>query len=603
MTLQTRRFGPFVKGVVDGYNSALDTSGALRYARNAYADGVGRILARPGHQLAMTLKDDGGGPANVTSVLAVVPFGDGALAVAHSTVTQKFYLYRFDADLSGWYDGGAVFHANTNAQPVAVLWTAAASPAKVLIAEGLGVAYIAHNAPGAAFQARTYDLTNGLLDLKADLDGNATAAVTYFRGFVSFQQHLWGWGYGSEAAGDNDRPELLRFGIPNFATVTVGADKGWFLQPDLFTVGHRVRSARERVVGGVVAGEVLYIGTAYSLWPVTGFGRNSWDKSRVLDESYGFAGPLAAVDANGVLYYWSKRGPLRVAGLQKPEPLWDRLAVASRSITSPADIIAAFDDDRDQVVFLYRNSSSGRVSVLAAIDTVRDVVLGPDGDIGLGVACAGLVQPTGAAGPAGPPTAPSTSGIGSSVATGNLTPGDTTSATTTVWEYRRQGDTAWIVAAETPATQASFQFTGLSRGIAYEWRAKHVRNGQASTYLGPLPAQQFTTSNTLAAPSGCSIAVDAQDGGSVPITISWQNSGEVGVSTEVHFAGPLSPAPASGTLPAAQTVGPGVASVEYLVNKSGNYYAQVRHVLTGAEDSAYSNLASASVFVQSGGPL
>jgi hypothetical protein len=587
--LEVRPFGPFVRGAIDAANEGLELKGSLRYARNVVMDGVGRLKVRPGTALAMTLKDDQGSPANVTSVVCIVPFGDGALAVAHSDVTDKFYLYRFNSELTGWFNAAGALQSNTNAEPVGVLWTAATDPAKVLIAEGLGEAYIAHNNAGSSFRSKVYTVAGGITNLNADLRGSGVEA-TYFRGFVSFQQHLWGWGYGSEAAADNDRPELLRFGFATFATV----GGGYFAQADSITVGHRVRTASERVVGAVVAGQVLYVGTRFSIWPVTGFGRNSWDKSRPLDDSYGFAGVLAAVSANGILHYWSHRGPLRVAGLERPDPLWDAVTVAASGVVSPTDIVAVFDADRDQVMYVYRNPTSGRVSVLAAVDTRRDAWLGPDGDLGLGIACAGVVHPTDTAGPTGPPTSPSTTNIGSTTATANVTPGDSSPGTTTIWEYKRTVDPSFTVAAETPASQTSYQFTGLTEQTDYQWRAKHLKNGQSSTYSGPTA---FSTTSTLAPPSGCGMSAEWQGFRTLyQFTITWSNSGEAGVSTEVHFSGPNGSPPASGTLPLKATVGPGVSN--YVFNKpigpgSGlTFYAEVRHVKSGVPASPYSNMAS-----------
>ena len=585
MTLDTKQFGPFVRGVVDGANPALPLDGALKYARNAFFDGLGRLKARPGTQVAMTLKDDQGVPANITSVLAITAFGDGALAVGHSSVTSKFYLYRFNSDLSGWFNSGGVLQSNLNAQPAAVLWTGAPSPAKVLIAEGLGEAFIAHNEAGTTFRSKRYSVSGGLLNLDADLRGSGVEQ-TFFRGLVSFQQHLWGWGYGSEAAADNDRPELLRFGFPIFGTVS----GGYFAQADSVTVGHRVRSYRDRVVSAVVAGQVLYVGTNSSLWPVIGFGRDSWDKSRALDNSYGFAGPYSAVEAaNGVLYYWSTRGPMRASGLSEPEPLWDAIPVAAAGVVNATDIVAVFDPDRDQVMWLYQNQTSGRVSVLAAVDVRRNVMLGPDGDIGLGVRCAGYVQPIGTAataGPSGPPTTPSTTNVGNSVATANLVAGDTSPGVTTVIEYKRTADSIWTVAAEIPGSVTSYQITGLLNNTAYHWRAKHRRNGQDSTYLGPVAATTFSTTNTLLPPTNCGIS---QVGDSpCKYRVVWTNSGEVGVSTEVYggFVGQ----------PLLTTAAPGVSSyVHDIGSQTGEFCARVRHVKVGATSSPFSNTACVTI--------
>jgi len=577
------------KAVLDGANPRVELAGSVRYARNAVFRGAYKLIARPGTQVALTLKDDQGSPADVTSVVALIHFGDGALAVAHSTVTSKFYLYWLTDGLDNWYNISKVLQNTLTPAPIGVLWSSIATPEKVLIAEGLGVAYLAHNDASNVFKTRKFDSTAGppatLTDFQADLRGSGLED-TYFRGVVSFQQHLWGWGYGSQAAADNDRPELLRFGQPFFAAMKQG---------DSFAVGHRVRSQRERIMGAVVAGEVLYVGTRYSLWPITGFGRNSWDKSRPLDDSYGFAGPFAAAAArNGWLYYWSNRGPLRCEGISRPEPIFERLPTALAGVVNPQNVVVTYDPDFDQVIYLYQDQTSGRVSRLCAFDVLKDAFFGPDGDIGLGVRCASLVQPASLTGPAGSPIIVST-GVAGTLATANFTPGDRSAQATHRVEYRRTGTTPWTTASATipnvPTGDIAFQITGLLSEVEYEWRVATTRNGQTSAYDGPEAASTFTTFDSgLAPPSNLAAEafVENPSKGFYAFRITWTNSGEGGNSTEIHVKKQNPPGPPSGTLPLYTTVGPGVASVEYSMgNGIGHWWIEIRHVREGFLPSNY----------------
>ena len=425
MPFATKRFGPFQAGVTDAANPLLlDGQPALRFARNAVLDGMGRLIARFGTTVALTLMDDQGSPAPVTGVCQVTPFADGALAVGWSSITQKCYLYWLKDDLTNWYNANKVLQNTLTPAPVAVLWSGVTTVPDITIAEGLNVAYIAHYFPGTSFQTRQFDTTVSpavLGDYQANLDGTGLKQ-TFFRGVVSFKQHLWGWGYGSQAVNDGFRPELIRFSTPFFAPMA---------QSDNFAVGNRTRSVRESIVLAIVAGEALYIGTNFSIWPVTGFGRNSWDKSRPADDSYGIAGPHAAVAGpNGVLYYWSHRGLLRIQGYGPPEPLWPRIAQVIRGVVNDIFVCLAYDQSTDQVLVFYQDQTSGIISRLCAYDTIRNVFLGPDGDVGISVGCAGLVTPglvnvpTGLPGPAGPPTGASTVAIGSTVATAEWADGD-----------------------------------------------------------------------------------------------------------------------------------------------------------------------------------
>lgn len=579
--------GPFDKGVADSMNVVANGRGVMRYARNGVLDGLGRLRVRKGTQLAITLMDDQGSPAACTTVCAVVPFQDGCLAVGHSSVTQKFYLYWLNDLLSGWYTTNKVFTASAQATNVGVLWTGAASPAPITIAEGLGVAYIAHSNAGATFKTQKFDastLPATLAAFQANLDGGGNKD-TYFRGVVSFQQALWGWGYGSQAAGDNDRPELLRFSQPFF---------GPMAQVDNYVIGHRVRSQRERVVAAAVGGEVLFAGTNYSLWGISGFGRDTWDR-RPIDDSYGFAGIFAmCAAADGYLYYASHRGPMRVRGVQGPaEPLWPRLSATWPNVTQDTGIVCLFDDAADQVLYLYQNGSSGRVSVLAAYDIIREAFLGPDGDVGLGVYCAAIVSPASTPGPAGPPTAASTTAIGNNIATANWTNGDVTPGTQYQVRWRVQGTSTWVYGPvqDVAGASGSFQLTGLTAGTAYEWAVANIRNGQTSAYLGPSAATQFTTTtDQLSPPTNIVLSSIYNPGkGNFTMTVQWTNSGDSGVSTEVYITGPTMVAPTSGTLPLFATAGVGQASVDKDISatQTGRYWAEVRHVRTGATPSVF----------------
>lgn len=593
--------GPFVKGVITDANPSLDTKGALRAARNAVFNGVGRLIARPGTEVAMTLMDDQGTPAEIDRVLAIVPFGDGALAVGWSDSQDDVYLYKLTAELDDWYDSTGALGGSLSAEPMGVLWSSVTSAPAVSIAEGLGTAYIAHNsaldASAITYPTKTFDGSTTIATLTADLDGTGADNVA-FLGVCSYMQHLWGWGYDQgTVAASAYRPELIRHGGPNFAALDADGRGS-------FTVGHNVRSARERVTCMKVAGEVLYAGTNFSVWAIVGYDRDTWQK-KSLDNSFGIVGLKAACEANGVLYYWSHMGPMRVSGLSQPEPLWDAIASRVASIGSPQAITAVFDDARDQVLFIADDGT------YCAFDVRRDVWLGPDSAFGVAINCAGRVSPVlgpAVAGspPAGAPTAASTTSVGSTTATANWTAGDSSGGTTSTVEYKRQSASEWTVFTTVVATVASVQITGLtSGGIEYHWRVKHTKNGQDSAYLGPSASTEFTTSSdggggggTLNPPTGLTL-VDMGTGTTNNAKAQWTNSGESGVSTEVYGAGPSATEPASFSLIA--TKGVGVSSHTYTVTETGVWWVKVRHVKSGSTESSFTSAASATITYNPGG--
>lgn len=588
----TRSLGPFVRGVVDAANPLGPLDGLLRYARNAAFSGVGRLQARPGTQATLQLVVDSVSHFPMTSVCALTSFGDRCLAVGHIASQQKFFLYWLDDLLTGWYDVTGAFTPGPLCLPVATLWTVAPNPDKVLIAEGLNVAYIAHNNPAGVFATQKFDASGAvavLSGLTADLRG-AGLETTFFHGVVSFENHLWGWGYGSHAAGDTERPELLRFSTPFFGALSA---------VDNFAVGHRVRSRRDTITGAIVAGDTLYVGLNYALWPITGFGRNSWDKSRPLDNSEGLAGPYAGVEARGGwFYYWSHRGPLRVFGRNAPEPLWQYIENAWQGTLTDGDIIAAYDHHNDLVLWIYQNATNGAVRAIAGFDVVRNVIVGPDGDIGLGVRCWGFIPPATIPAPAGPPTVPVTSTVGAHVATAAWTPGDTNPTTVTQIEIRVQGTAPWIIAsASIPSGQNFFVLTGLLPDTAYEWRVAHKRGLQFSAYLGPVAGTQFATGHTLLPPVGITARVVGYPNASgflvYYVELFWVNTGEA-TDVVVSVEGPDGAPPASGTVTVVKTVAPGISTYLHPLGAApaaGTYYAEMRAVQAGLTSSPYAPVA------------
>lgn len=581
-TLQIKPFGPFSKGVQDSGNPSIDLRGALRSSKGLYFSGAQRLGARSGSQLAMTLKDDGGGPANVTSVRYVAPFKDRAIAIAHSTVTNKAYLYVLTPALDSWYDSTGALQATLLPQPAGILWTGITIAPDVFVSEGLGTLYIAHAAAidsvGLNFATKQWDGTYPVVVATTKASGTGGTVGTddaYFLGVIAFQQHLWGWGYGTGNTSPTAyRPELPRYSQPNF---------GPFQTADSITIGDRVRSEREKVICAGVAGSALILAAPYLLSRVTGSGRSSWYKDPI-DRSHGIVGPKAGVTGGAddeYFYYWCPRGPIRVSESGKPEPLWGGVASIVKRVINPERIVASRMEAEDCIVFTVDVGNGVRTRL--AFDVVRDEWVAVEDDMGLVIAYGGEVDvvkgstAAGASPPAGPPTAASTTNIGSSTAQANWASGDPTAQTQV--EIRVQGTSPWTVVTTVVPGIASYVFTGLTLGVNYEWRSVHVRGGQLSTYLGPSASTQFTTIATLQPPSN--LAANEILSGS--ITASWVNSGESGVSTEVYFTGPV-----SHTALLKGTASPGESSKTIAVTEgNGSYDVQIRHTKSGSNPSGF----------------
>jgi hypothetical protein len=584
---QTEAFGPFMRGVIDRANPGTDLNGALREAAGVCFDGVSRLVARLGTALQLTLMDDAGTPAPVTAVCGVGPYLDRAYAVAHSTNTNKVYLYLLTSSMDGWYDSTGILHATLFPQPAAVLWSGTTVAADVFVVEALGWLYFAHaNAidhAGLYFPSKQWDGTYpvALSTIKASsLDGTLGPDDAYFLGLISFQQHLWGWGYGAgNTPATAYRPELARFSQPDF---------GPFMLADSITIGTRVRSEREKIVCAGLAGEALILAGTYLLTRVTGQGRQSWYKQPV-DQSRGVMGPKAGVSDGPTFYYYGPMGPERVSESGPADPLWYAVQDVVANVINPEKIVVTREELHELIVF-HLDAGAG-VRTRLAFHTQHQCWLGPDDD-GLVIRAGGDVDVVkasvapGVTPPSGPPTAPvSTDAIGATVATLHWTIGDPTASTQIEyrpWSASLTPPPFTVVTTVAPGIN-SYVLTGLGPSSDYEWRVAHVKSSQYSAYFGPTSATQFTTTSADA-PLQPPTSLAAVKVTTKTVFITWDNAGAADASTEVWILPPLRP----GYL-LNQTAAPGVASAYCDMPtlqpdgtaKPGTYSIEIRHARSG----------------------
>lgn len=617
---QSIPFGAGKLGVLDTANpSVVPPDGALREAEHFILTGLNRLSVRPGLVTTLALYNTWSGTiVPVTSVLYVGTFSDKAIVITHSTVTNTVDLFLFTADMQNFFDDSGTEKANSYVTSVTggfpagglamtEVWAGINVAPDVLVTEGLGYLYItntvASDAAGLYWPTVYWDaifpVSGGVLPSLTgsgtyDSSGNFTPGsdVVYFNGVIGFQQALWGWGYdfGSSVA-DAYRPEMARFSQPNFGPLAL---------TDSITLGDRVRSARERIIGAGVAGQSLFLGGDQLVSRVTGYGRDSWQKVQV-DQSWGFVGPKCMVTVGTYLYWWSPRGPLRIEGLNPysvPEPLWDAVQATALSIINPSKIVALADLDRDQIIWMY--DSGQDVRTFCAYDYRREVWVGPRADFGVVIRAAGSVRPlyastaTSPQAPTGPPTTPTTTSITSTGATANWIPADNFSQIEISVELQTAG--TWAVAALLAAGSTTYTFTGQSFATGYQWRVRASFNGQFSSYLGPVTATEYTTLNsgtTLSAPTGFNATVLGNTQVNPNVRVSWVNT--------VPTAGiEIWAQPPSGSFVRWSTLGTGVASTVLTLTTTGAWFLKCRHIETGFTPSAYSNMVSAFIVQGSG---
>jgi hypothetical protein len=584
--LQTAPFLPLTKGIVDSANSSLEMTGAVRSMAGFNLSALGKLITRAGDSVVLTLKDDAGSPANVTSVCGVWQFKDRAIAIAHSTVTNKCYLYVLKSDLSDWYNGttGALT-GNTSPQPAAVIWSSITVSPDVFVAEGLGTLYIAHaqgnDANNLNFATRSWSgaFAVALADLTADLDGAAGAETLYFNGVIAFQNHLWAWGFGSgTTATTGYDPSKARFSLINF---------GNFAAADSVTLGNRVKSDRERIICGGLAGNALVLQGTYITSRITGYGRSSWYRE-IVDEANGITGPKAGVSDGGYWYYWSSQGPMRIGPSGPVEPLDEPVRALVASVVNPEKIVAGRDYANNTIFFLVDTGAGIRVK--AAYHVRRGLWTTTSDDVGLVLNAVGEVTPVvgsvsaGAAGPSGAPTSATNTLTGQTTSTAGWTTGDSSAQTEVSLGTVASG--AYSVVTTLSTGVSSYAFTGLTPGTAYQWRVRHVKNGQYSGYL----SSTFTTtasSGTLQPPTNPGATALSTPG---LVTCSWTNSGESGVSVEIwHSTDAVNYTLAD--------IAVGGASSKTVRNEPSGTLVRfkMRHTKSGSTPSDFTSIVSATV--------
>lgn len=611
MPLTRVSWGPFTSGAIDSANPLLNLRGALVRARNLYVEGASRVRLRGGSTVAMTFQDDSVTPADVTSIREIAPFGDRAIVVAHSTTTDKVYAYIVESDFTGWYDSSDTLTSDATASPTVTLWSSITAAPDVDVAEGLGVAYIANkeaaDATNLNWPTRTITLVAGTwtaADLTSDLDGDSSAEALYFAGVVSYQQHLWGYGFGAGTTAANGfRPELARFSQAIFDSTG-----GLFQTSDSLTLGDKVRSLRERIIAHGLSGNALFLLSPGSCVRITGYGRDTWQRD-ILDKSYGIVGHKAGVTAGEAFYWWSNRGPMRAGDAGLAEPLWDPIASAALDALGggdPANIVAGYDRDRDQVVWFYQANAEDGLVQFAAFDVRRNIWLGPDSSVGVEVACAGAVYPvfSVASPPAPPAAAPSLTAATSITTTSftvNWTSGDDLAET--LVKVKKHSDLTYGPEVGVVPGITDYTANNASVNTGYDVSIRHRRSGQFSVAdTDTTPYATTLETLTCEAPTGVTFTANpptfpgGEEGGAVQRgTVAWTGH-EPGATHQIYMAGPSDTEPAPGAFSLWVEASAGATSKDVgPVPTTGTWWAKVRAKKSGYTSSAFAGPDSADL--------
>ena len=234
--------------------------------------------------------------------------------------------------------------------------------------------------------------------------------------------------------------------------------------------------------------------------------------------------------------------------------------------------------------FSQRRVPLSRVTHALIAATSRHHVLGAIVAVAAAGAVAGMLACTDATAPPersmSVPTSPTNTLTAQTTSTGGWTAGDNAAQTEVSIGTVASG--SYSVVTTLGAGIASYAFTGLSPSTAYQWRVRHVKNGEYSSYL----SSSFTTtlpSGTLQPPTNPAATSPAP----TLATASWTNSGEPGVSTEIWQS-------VDGVTFNLAVTANASASSYTVRNEPSNVivYFKMRHVKSGSAPSAYTSIAS-----------
>ena len=287
----------FGEGLNRASGKTVVRPGAMRDLRNVVLF-EGKAQVRRGLEEVSTFLDAAGDP--MTDILAIHPHKsqNGGIVVAYNSVNG--YVQVFTVDSNGTNPKLVDYPTSTIASAAGAVWFSVApgdDPPIVMLADSYSKVFMAHSE--REIKNRTgntvyYDwVTNTLIDLEADLDGNGLDKV-YFRGVAKYHDYLLGWGFGSTL--DPDRAETVRTSMP-------GDPTSWKSE-HYWLAGQR----NEAVLNVVQVGQVAVVLKETELYQIFGYSRDSFG-IRPLDGLFGLVGARLVMYYDGALYFWSQDGP------------------------------------------------------------------------------------------------------------------------------------------------------------------------------------------------------------------------------------------------------------------------------------------------------
>jgi alkaline phosphatase D len=536
----------WVRGLVEDADVDALRLGAIADGENLVPLPAGQAAVRGGSRVMLTLKDDQGAPAEIAHTCTIVPFTPiGAVAVGWSDVRDRVYAWKLTADIAFATGAEANDRTDLSAAP-STFWNNASAPPRVVAVEMFEKLFLCD----ATIAMSGANQRNSLLSLDKSTGAPGVVLQPAFAFGVGAAQRLRPYcleeynnvlfiaGYGTEDAGDEDRPEQVRHSFlgtsPDAAN---GFEKNaWVL---LGAKGQRVTALRK--------GRGLLIGAkANELYRISGFGvaLPGWRyQVEMIHNTHGMgvANPLALVHAEGFWYGIGKQGPFRTDGFEVQTLVGPRQR-GWRSIDNLLNGFVVHHPERQLVLFGQHPEgqapSASFPSVLWAWDLTRQV-WAPNWRIFASSAAtfaffhASAIPSDTPRGPSGAPSAPNTTNITSVSYRANWTNADVTDGVETeVWERLDSSSGEWTLVAVVGKAVVLFDRLSRQAHTGYFWKVRHRKNGVFSGFTVEQKVQTLLKAPTgfstpLGVASLCTIRTVNDNPGIVTLIVERSTNGGV----------------------------------------------------------------------------
>lgn len=233
---------------------------------------------------------------------------------------------------------------------VGTVWTLPVGFAfpKVVLADSYDIVMIAHDEATYANRqvTRYYDPNAGTInDLALDFNRDAVAVAVKFRGVVRHLAYIFGWGYGSEVAGQGDRPEIVRCCLPQ-------EPLAW--QPEHYWLaGQR----NEPVLACSPTGDSLAVRKANESHVIFGYDRATFG-IKPLDLKHGAIAARLSITIGTDNHFWSLDGPRVSSGgpsvdLAIPLAVQEAAVSGKATALTPSEGFAVYHAPRRELWYVF----------------------------------------------------------------------------------------------------------------------------------------------------------------------------------------------------------------------------------------------------------